>query len=97
MNFNYIKRINAWLSRKVNAIAHTRFVVNQQANMAQRVVGLVLVLFILGAIGGSAIIMASNGTYLTENGVDSSLATLWTLAIPMMIGIAVIMYVIPRR
>jgi len=66
--------------------------------LANQVVGIIVALFVVGAIGGTALVMvATSGSNMTAGGVPSSVVIVWTVAIPILAGVAIMLYFMPKR
>ena len=65
--------------------------------IANRVVGLIAGLFIVGALGATAVVMVSNQTVYNNTGVPAPVVTVFTVAIPIMAGVALMLYFLPKR
>ncbi len=63
--------------------------------LAGKVVGIIVVVFIIGSIGGTAFVMASNST--AYNGTSTAVSTVMVTLVPVMAGIGIALYMLPRR
>ena len=66
----------------------------RRAAISSQIVAVIMALFIVGAIGGTAVVMITNSTY---TGVNAAVVTLFTVAIPIMAGVGIMLCVLPRR
>ena len=82
-----------FLPRRALSLA-SRLWKNRRAAIAGQVVAVIMALFIVGAIGGTAVVMITNSTY---TGVNAAVVTLFTVAIPIMAGVGIMLCVLPRR
>ena len=64
--------------------------------IADSIINIVLGLFVLGSVGVSAIIMATNLTAYGSS-VPDTVKTLWAVAIPVVAGVGVMMVFVSRR
>jgi hypothetical protein len=67
---------------------------NRRAAISGQIVAVIMALFIVGAIGGTAVVMITNSTY---TGVNAAVVTVFTVAIPIMAGVGIMLVVLPRR
>jgi hypothetical protein len=63
--------------------------------VAQKLAGVLMGLFLLGTVGATAVVMASNETAYA--GAPTAVITLWCVGVPAMAGIAAALYFLPRR
>lgn len=63
--------------------------------LSNRVAGVLIAFFILGAIGPTAVVMAANQT--AYEGAPAAVITLWTIGVVSIGAVAVMLYFIPRR
>lgn len=54
-----------------------------------------MALFLLGAVGGTAVVMASNATLFS--GAPDGVVTLFTVGVVSVAAVAIMLYFIPRR
>lgn len=64
--------------------------------IANQIAGVMVALFIVGALAGTAVTMASNSS-LYGAGVPTAVVLVFTTAIPIMAGVALMLYFLPRR
>lgn len=72
-----------------------KFLKDVRGGLANQVAGLMVALFILGAIGATAVVMVSNATAYA--GAPPSVVTVFTVAVPIMAAVALMLYFLPRR
>lgn len=63
--------------------------------LSNKIAGIVMALFILGAVGGTAVATASCETNYA--GASSTVITLFTVGVVSIAAIAIMLYFIPRR
>jgi hypothetical protein len=63
--------------------------------VANNVVGIIVVFLILGTIGATAVVMASNATLYT--GAPAVIVTLFTVGVVALGAIAIVLYMIPSK
>lgn len=63
--------------------------------VANRIINIAIAMFILGAIGATAFVMASNAT--AYSGADSTVITIMTIAVPIMGGVAIMLALLKGR
>jgi len=91
--------MNKWLVRllgKLHRIVPMRLLLNVRAALANQIAGIVVALFIIGAIGATAVTMASNSSAFGAD-VPASVVLVFTVAIPVMAGVAIMLYFLPKR
>lgn len=62
--------------------------------LANNVVGIIVVLFLLGSVGSSALVMLASSNW---TGVDANVKTVFTVAVPTLSAVAIMLYILPRR
>jgi hypothetical protein len=72
-----------------------KFVKSEHGSLASNIVGVILAMFVMGAVGGTAFVMASNVTLYA--GCPPAVTVLMTVGVPVIGGIAIMLYMIPKR
>lgn len=63
--------------------------------LSNRIAGIIMALFLLGAVGGTAVVMASNATLFA--GAPSGVITLFTVGVVSVAAVAIMLYFIPKN
>lgn len=63
--------------------------------IANQVMSIIMALFILGAIGATAVVLVSNATAYV--GAPAAVIMVWTVAIPVIAGVGIAMLFIGRK
>lgn len=67
-----------------------------RGSLANRIAGLILGVFIAGSLLGTAITMLSNASNYGA-GVPATVVTVFTVALPTMVAVALMLYFLPNR
>lgn len=87
--------VQVWCVGVVYRAMSTRLVLSKRGSIASQVVGVILIMMILGAIGGTAFVMASNVTLYA--GCSPAVTILMTVGVPSVAAVAIMLYIIPRK
>jgi len=73
-----------------------RFLKSVRASIASSVAGVLVALFMVGALGATAVSLAVNTTGYSA-GVPAAVTVVFCVAIPIMAGVAIMLYFLPKR
>lgn len=83
------------IAHKVRVFLHTFYNSVGAMALASRIINVAIAMFILGAIGATAFVMASNAT--AYSGADATVVTIMTIAVPIMGGVAIMLALLRGR
>lgn len=66
-----------------------------RAEVGEKVVGIIVGLFVLGSLAPTAVVLASNSTAYT--GADTSVITMFATVVPLLAGIAIVYVFLKSR
>lgn len=92
----WLTRLLRKLGRKVERMFPKRLWKDVRGALANRVAGVICAMFILGALGATAVTMLSNSSEYGA-GVPTTVKTIFTVALPIMIAVSLMLYFLPKR
>jgi hypothetical protein len=80
---------------KVLRLVPRRLLNSRFGGLTNQVIGVLIALFAIGAVGGTAVVMVSNASLYA--GAPTSVTLMFTVAVPIFGGLAIMLYMIPSR
>lgn len=92
--------MNKWFARLfvlLRCLLPMKLLKSRVAEIANQVIGIIVALFILGAVGATAVIMAANASQYADSGVSEPVILIFTTAVPVLAGVGIMLAFLPKR